>query len=284
MWSLPRLPDLQSLGFCLSLHPLSSISGSKVGIGLQCRGGRQVLQPFHDCLDFHSAMPPLNGSNLLALDRRTGLAYAGAGEVAEGEGMDEREWLNSTSLWDMLTNFPAKWDARKLDLFGCACLRRVWHLLKDSRSRNCVEIAERVADGQGTQQEVADAWALIDEADNLEDEGIDSHDAIRDLVCYTDPFASLGVASETAEGVGGVAAAQVPLVKGTGWSDARTEAWQTAERAERRALTDVLRCVFGNPFRPISLDPACRTPTVAALATAACQERIPCVTHLPSSR
>ena len=38
------------------------------------------------------------------------------------------------------------------------------------------------------------------------------------------------------------------------------------------ALCHLLRCVFGNPFRPVSPDPAWRTPGVRALAVATYQE------------
>jgi hypothetical protein len=38
--------------------------------------------------------------------------------------------------------------------------------------------------------------------------------------------------------------------------------------AETTALADLLRCVFGNPFRPLAFDPAWRTPTAVALAEA----------------
>lgn len=60
--------------------------------------------------------------------------------------MTEAEWIAATNPYDMLMSFPAKWDHRKLWLFGCACLRRVWHLLKDQRCQSCVEIAERAFD------------------------------------------------------------------------------------------------------------------------------------------
>jgi hypothetical protein len=40
------------------------------------------------------------------------------------------------------------------------------------------------------------------------------------------------------------------------------------------SLADLLREIAGNPFRPVALDPAWRTPTVTALATAAYDERI----------
>jgi hypothetical protein len=32
--------------------------------------------------------------------------------------------------------------------------------------------------------------------------------------------------------------------------------------AERRRQCDLLRCVFGNPFRPVAADPGWLTPTV----------------------
>jgi hypothetical protein len=41
----------------------------------------------------------------------------------------------------------------------------------------------------------------------------------------------------------------------------------------RRWQADVLRCLFGNPFRHASVSPRWRTPTVRALATAIYDER-----------
>src|SRR5262245_39252044 len=46
---------------------------------------------------------------------------------------------------------------RKLRLYFCACLRRVWSLIPDPRSRNAVEVAERYADGQETPEALAEA-------------------------------------------------------------------------------------------------------------------------------
>jgi hypothetical protein len=42
---------------------------------------------------------------------------------------------------------------------------------------------------------------------------------------------------------------------------------------ERDTLSEFVRCVFGNPFRPISIGPAWLTPTVTNLAQSAYEER-----------
>jgi hypothetical protein len=43
--------------------------------------------------------------------------------------------------------------------------------------------------------------------------------------------------------------------------------------AERVAHLALVRCVFGNPFRPVTIDPAWLTPTVLSLAQAAYDNR-----------
>lgn len=61
---------------------------------------------------------------------------------------DWRIWLACRVLPDNL-----------LRKFACRCVREVWHLLTDERSRNAVEVAERHADGLATDEELAIAWA-----------------------------------------------------------------------------------------------------------------------------
>jgi hypothetical protein len=55
-------------------------------------------------------------------------------------------------------------------------------------------------------------------------------------------------------------------------SDAAAER-RAAEASELRAQCDFVRDLLGNPFRPVSLDAAHRTPTVVSLARAAYDER-----------
>jgi hypothetical protein len=54
------------------------------------------------------------------------------------------QWLQDSGL---LTD-------RKARLFGVTCCRRVWHMLRDERSRRAVELAERAAEGQCGEAEV----------------------------------------------------------------------------------------------------------------------------------
>ena len=45
-------------------------------------------------------------------------------------------------------------DDKTLRLFACKCVREVWHLLTDERSRKAVEVAERYAVGDATDEEL----------------------------------------------------------------------------------------------------------------------------------
>jgi hypothetical protein len=65
------------------------------------------------------------------------------------------------------------------------------------------------------------------------------------------------------------------------WVVALHHASQSAEgiadsmlRGRKALLLGFLRCIFANPFRPVTLEPAWRTPTAVSLAQAAYDDRI----------
>jgi hypothetical protein len=60
-------------------------------------------------------------------------------------------------------------------------------------------------------------------------------------------------------------------------------AWDSPENT-LDAQADLLRDLFGNPFRPVTLDPAWLTPTVTGMAQAAYQERDLPSGHLDPAR
>src|SRR5437764_190574 len=84
--------------------------------------------------------------------RRAGAARArvfGGGLPAwEGvNAMDEPQWLACTDHpYPMLEYLDDRVSDRKLMLFSVACLRRIWDLLADRRSRALIDATERMAD------------------------------------------------------------------------------------------------------------------------------------------
>jgi hypothetical protein len=63
--------------------------------------------------------------------------------------MTEAEWLACLQPDKMLRSLPSgRLTPRKLRLFACACVRRIWHLLDhDPLGRECIEMVEQVSDG-----------------------------------------------------------------------------------------------------------------------------------------
>ena len=53
----------------------------------------------------------------------------------------------------------------------------------------------------------------------------------------------------------------------------RDAQWEAIEQTEVKEQTAVIRDIFGNPFRPVTLEPAWRTATVTSLAQTIYDER-----------
>jgi hypothetical protein len=172
--------------------------------------------------------------------------------------MKESEWLTCTDSRKMLAFLRegGQLTERRSRLFGAAACRRVWHLLPDARSRKAVEVAERYGQAGATDEELEAAYEeAFDVGAALAESGDEGRAALR---CAA--WAACGTAhpDELAEAVAQGAA----------------EAAGTGE--EEGAQANLLRCVFGNPFRSIALDPSWLTwngCTVQHLAQAAYDNR-----------
>jgi hypothetical protein len=182
-------------------------------------------------------------------------------EYTQVEIMTESEWNACTQLEPMLAFVTGRASERKLRLFSCACCRRAWHLMTDSRHRRVVEAAERFADNPQQEEEFADAmqavtalWALI--PDRHEGDVIARYmtSATRHLEGAT---AAPWAASFAARGLACLAGAE---------GDPR---WNAARRAEEEMQCRLLRDIIGDPSRPFQFDAAWLVgPGAAAVAQA----------------
>jgi hypothetical protein len=206
--------------------------------------------------------------------------------------MDEREWLSCTDPFKLvgLLDELGTISRRRLRLWTCACARRIWHLLTDERSRKAVEVAEAFADGLVDPRQRRAAYRAAERAFLKLRNVLDRSTPIAGTGDRTLPDATLApyFASITAEGVC-LGRSHGDSVRHTTWNavtalGAVIGGPRDAEEAERAAQADLLRCIFGSPFCPASLDPAWQTPAVQALAESAYLNRILPSGHLEPER
>ncbi|HUR54872.1 MAG TPA: hypothetical protein VMZ71_12120, partial [Gemmataceae bacterium] len=167
------------------------------------------------------------------------------GKELRGETMTEAEWLAATDTMEMLELFRDGGVSRKLRLYTCACCRACDWLMSVPAARRAVAAAERWAEGNGTGTEVSAHMSELDETIPADQAG--SRGAIRLGLCSVDTFNA--------------------SVYTTAWfnvdDDPVLERW----------CVDQLRDIFGNPFRPVKVDPSWLTSIVIALAEGIYAER-----------
>jgi hypothetical protein len=172
--------------------------------------------------------------------------------------MTEEQWLECREPTAMLEVLHGKASERKVRLFSVACCRRLWELLSDERSRQAIDIAERYADAKTTEGELenaADAACAVCDADG--DAGSKQSGA------PDDPFRRIA----------SLAAYNVALPLGWwGAAPAFVAPYEIAREvvpnsaAEAAAQCGLVRDIFGNPFRSVSIDATWRTSKVVVLA------------------
>jgi hypothetical protein len=181
--------------------------------------------------------------------------------------MTEAEWLACTDPQQMLKNLPGEASERKLRLFACACCRRVWHKLKDERSRQAMIVAERYADGLATEAELdearAAAWVAEGELSQVGPRGIRRRAALAAArAAERNKLQNAAFSANTAEAW----IAALVAARAAGRTKARVADKIAALDASKGFQAALLRDTFGNPFRPVHLDPQWQTPAVKALA------------------
>jgi hypothetical protein len=203
--------------------------------------------------------------------------------------MGEWDWVTGNNPRVMLSFLGSQVSERKRRLFACACCHMVHHLIADDRSWHAVELAERYADG------LASVGQLDAAANTANDIYLDSQDLVRtrgaqaayrsaitttfaeelwqlDLVWRDAALALEGHALETSSGRRPEDTREILEAWAEEWVEAGEPlGWTEPDPAAEMAR--VLRCIFGNPFRPATLDPAWRTSTAVAIAQGIYDER-----------
>jgi hypothetical protein len=157
----------------------------------------------------------------------------------------------------MMRQLPGVTSSRKLRLFGCACVRRYWHLLTDDRSRRAVEMVERFVDDFS-------AFSQLDA----------TRPGARQAV-FNNGY-GFPTNSPEARAARAAFAACSPSIRDAaraGWEMTKTFRGTMPTTFTLQAYCPLLRDLFGNLFRPVVLDPAWRVSAAVALAQAMYEDR-----------
>jgi hypothetical protein len=175
--------------------------------------------------------------------------------------MEEEEWLMCTYPSPMLECLPSPTE-RKLRLFAVACCRRVWELLPGPGSRRAVDVAERYSDGTATVEEL-DATSATEEPHSSQDYG---------GLYIVHPAASRTVNADSCALNTSLLFADSVVPDKDATPDAGKR-WEEADGAESAPQAQLLREIFGNPFRPVEVAAAWRTQDVMLLAKGIYEEK-----------
>jgi hypothetical protein len=167
--------------------------------------------------------------------------------------MNEQMWLMSIELTPMLDYLRGqRISDRKLRLFAVACCRGIWSLLVDERSRKAVEVAEKYAGG------LVDREGLV----ASRDEAREVKKVLRGPF-QTPNQRAANAAFDATRDNGRSAAYNAAAEASRALSFADHNYCDAGELLEHANL---LRRIFGNPFRLLTLDPDLSTPKIVWLA------------------
>ena len=186
--------------------------------------------------------------------------------------MTEAEWQTCGVPWEMLECLKGKTSERKVQLFACASCRRLTAILKDEKCWHSVEHAEASADDPlkaearySGEPSWEDFWTAHGAMCRLPDDDSRAHaHAAANFINLA--LFPCRVAHEATMALAHRARFRHP-VKGYPMNqDGGDPVLRQAIEAEERYQTSLLRDIFGNPFRPVTVSPSWRTGTAVSLA------------------
>lgn len=191
--------------------------------------------------------------------------------------MTESEWngcVDPAFMYDLLRRTVTE---RKLRLIACACCRRVQHLVRGFSTAIILDLAERMADGQAGEEEVAEIrnhnWAYTREPCSPHHSSNPSL-AVRDLAARAVAFAAeehdacFRAVFFASDAMASLARSAVNPEEDAGYV--------AAQQAERRVQCDLIRDICGYPCRRSTIPDsvlAWNDGTVVKLAQAIYEER-----------
>lgn len=187
--------------------------------------------------------------------------------------MTEAEWLTATDPTPMLVHIRDWGSCRKHRLFGCECCRRIWHLLVDPRSREAVESAEHYADDQITQQQLSAAHVGADRAVGPPNRRNFVYARSSGRMLAFRSFVSCSAAKAVARPTNFLNKLTRSIQQTTHYALLAEFGDRYTFGPSRTQHSDLLRCIFGNPFQPTIIDPIWFTSDVYTLAEGIYQDR-----------
>jgi hypothetical protein len=154
-----------------------------------------------------------------------------ASQVPTGSMIDETRHYSRTS--------------RKIRLLGCACARRVWGRVSNWEAKSAVEVTEKVVDSRFPPERLGEVWMAVHRYAGAYIPGFRSYWVSADIRArdYDPALAPQRLASRVA--------VEEPYV----WHAITSALADPAWGGQREDFSDLARCIFGNPFRPVASGP-----------------------------